>query len=389
MKHGLSFGTAKEMPERFIPVCEPLLGGNELTYVTDAVQTGWISSAGSYIERFEQAFARYCGVSFGVAVTNGTVALHVALRALGVGVGDEVIVPSFTMIASAFAVCYTGAMPVFVDVDRDTWNMDSTQLESKISARTRAVMPVHVFGTLCDMDIIDSVARRHGLFVVEDAAEAHGAEQRGRKAGAFSAIAAFSFFANKNITTGEGGMVVTDDPELRDKSRYYRNLCFPLTGSRDYRHDHIGYNYRMSNLHAAIGLAQVEKADEYRTLRIRNHALYREHLRGVPGITFQKVPPDTVSVSWMNAILVDSKRFGRTRGQVIAYLKARGVDSRLLFTGMHRQKALSDYGCDCSGSYPVTDLLSEQGLYLPSGSGLSEDDIRYVCSCIRQSRETS
>ena len=375
------------MPDRFIPVCEPLLGGNELAYVTEAVRTGWISSAGSYIARFEQAFAEYCGVPFGVAVTNGTAALHVALRAIGVGCGDELIVPSFTMIASAFAVCYTGAMPVFVDVDPATWNMNPAEIEPKITRRTKAIMPVHVFGTMCDMSALCDIARRHGIAIVEDAAEAHGAEYRGRKAGSFSAIGAFSFFANKNITTGEGGMVVTGEVELRDKARYYRNLCFPLDGPRDYRHDEVGYNYRMSNLHAALGLAQVEKADDYRAMRIRNNELYRTHLEEVPGITMQRIPRDTLSVHWMNAILVDPKAFGRTRDQLVVYLRSRGVDSRLLFSGMHRQKALADYGCDCSGSYPVTDLLTERGLYLPSGSGLSEEDIGYVCACIRQARE--
>ena len=192
---------------RFLPVCEPMLAGNELKYVTDAVSSGWISSAGSYVTAFEQAFADYCGVRHGIAVCNGTVALHLALRALGVGPGDEVIIPDFTMIASALAVCYCGAKPVFVDADPATWNMDAAAVERRITPATRGIMAVHIFGNPCDMDALDRLAGRHGLWLMEDAAEAHGARHKGRTTGGLSRIAAFSFFANKNITTGEGGMV--------------------------------------------------------------------------------------------------------------------------------------------------------------------------------------
>ena len=196
--------------KHFIPVCEPTLLGNELKYVTDAVQTGWISSAGKYVREFEERFADYCGCKYGVAVCNGTVALHLALVAAGIGEGDEVIIPDFTMIATAFAVCYTGAKPVFVDADPETWNIDSSKIEEKITSRTKAIIPVHLFGLMCDMDAIANIAKKHGLMVIEDAAEAHGAEYKGHKSGSVSNLAAFSFFANKNITTGEGGMVVTN-----------------------------------------------------------------------------------------------------------------------------------------------------------------------------------
>jgi len=373
--------------QRRIPVCEPLLGGNEIAYVSEATRTGWISSAGEYIERFERAFADYCGVRHGVAVTNGTVALHLALRSLGIGPGDEVIIPDFTMIASAFAVCYTGAMPVFVEAQEGTWNIDPELIEAKITPRTKAIMPVHIFGAMCDMDAIGDIAKRHNLHIVEDAAEAHGATYRGRKAGSFSSISAFSFYSNKNVATGEGGMVLTDDDELVRSARYYKNLCFPLDGSRRYIHEDIGFNYRMSNLHAAIGLAQTERADVYRKLRVEHFELYRKLLGGVEGLELQATPPDSESVHWMNAILVDPKIFGVGKEAVIAHLKTRGVETRLLFTGMHRQPALRKYGCDCSGSYPVTDRLTEQGLYLPSGSGLTEDDIGYVCEVLLEARK--
>ena len=367
----------------FIPVCKPFLNGNELTYVSDAVSTAWISSAGKYVTAFETKFAEYCGCKYGVAVCNGTVALHLALVALGIGKGDEVIIPSFTMIASAFAVCYTGAIPVFIDSDKDTWNIDVHNIEEKITSHTKAIMPVHLFGLMCEMDAIVSMAKTHNLFIIEDAAEAHGAEYNGIKAGAFSDIAAFSFFANKNITTGEGGMVVTNNEELYNKSKYFKNLCFPLDGNRNYTHDDIGFNYRMSNVIAAIGLAQVEKADEYKQMRIKNNKLYRSILADVPGIVFQKEGSYLVNVCWMNAIIIDPEGYGHSKDELIAYLKKEGVDTRLLFNGMHNQKSLKEYGSDCSGLFPVCDWLTKNGLYLPSSSSLTSVEIQYICELIR------
>lgn len=371
--------------DQFIPVCEPLLAGNELKYVTEAVSTGWISSSGKFVTEFEKQFAAYCGCEYGVAVCNGTIALHLALLGAGVGKGDEVILPTFTMIASAFAICYVGAKPVFVDADKDTWNIDVTKIEKKITPRTKAIMPVHIFGKMCDMDAICALAKKYNLKVIEDAAEAHGAMYHGKKAGSFSDIAGFSFFANKNITTGEGGMVVTNNKEIYDRARYFKNVCFPLDGPRNYQHEDIGYNYRMSNVVAAIGLAQVEKADDYREMRIRNHALYRKYLADVPGIIFQSEPSDDcVDVCWMNTIVIDPEKYGHTKDELIAHLKENGIDTRLLFTGMHKQKAMMDYGCDCSGDYPVCEWLTENGFYLPSGSGLSETNIKHISDIIRE-----
>lgn len=369
----------------FIPVCEPLLAGNELKYVTEAVSTGWISSSGKYVSEFERQFASYCGCQYGVAVCNGTIALHLALIALGIGKGDEVIIPSFTMIASAFAVCYTGAKPVFVDAEKGSWNIDVSKIEEKVTPHTKAIMPVHIFGKMCDMDAIEKIAKKYNLFIVEDAAEAHGAEYHGKKSGSYSDIAAFSFFANKNITTGEGGMVVTSNKSIYDRARYFKNVCFPLDGPRNYQHNDIGYNYRMSNVVAAIGLAQVEKADSYREMRIRNHQLYRKYLNDVPGIIFQSEPSQNcVDVCWMNTVVIDAEQYGHTKDELITRLKERDIDTRLLFTGMHRQKALIDYGCDGSGEYPVCDWLTENGFYLPSSSGLSEEQIQFICSVIKE-----
>ncbi len=368
----------------FIPVCEPMLAGNEIDYVTEAVKTGWISSSGKYVGQFEEAFSSYCGCRYGVAVCNGTVALHLALTALGIGAGDDVIIPSFTMIATAYAVCYTGAVPVFVDADKNTWNIDVSLIEEKITPKTRAIIPVHIMGNPCDMDAIKSIADKHGLYIVEDAAEAHGAEYKGKKTGSFSDIACFSFFANKNITTGEGGMVVMNDEELYKKCRYHKNMCFPLDAPRNYLHNDIGFNYRMSNLHAAIGLAQTELADKYRDHRIANAKLYFENLKDCPGIVFQTDEKDSLNVHWMNSIIVDPEKYGHTRDELIGYLKLQGIDTRLLFNGMHRQKALKDFGCDCDGDYPVTDMLSDNGFYLPSASNLGSDKIDYISSVIKE-----
>lgn len=368
----------------FIPVCEPMLAGNELKYVTEAVSTGWISSSGKYVTEFENQFAEYCGCKYGIAVCNGTIALHLALIGLGIGKGDEVIVPTFTMIASAFAVCYTGAKPVFVDADKDTWNIDVKKIEEKITSKTKAIMPVHIFGKMCDMDAIHALAKKYNLYVLEDAAEAHGASYHGVKAGASSDIAAFSFFANKNITTGEGGMLVTNNKEFYDRARYFKNVCFPLDGPRNYQHEDIGYNFRMSNVVAAIGLAQVEKADDYKEMRIRNHQLYKKYLSDVPGILFQSEPDkDCIDVCWMNTIVIDPAKYGHHKDELIAHLKENEIDTRLLFTGMHKQKAMMDYGCDCSGEYPVCEWLTENGFYLPSSSSLTEEQIIFISKVIR------
>ena len=369
--------------KKFIPVCEPTLLGNERKYVEDAVRTGWISSSGKYVHAFENAFAEYCGLKYGVGVCNGTVALHLALVSLGIGPGDEVIVPDFTMIASAFSVVYTGAKPAFVDADPTTWNIDVSKIKKKITQRTKAIMPVHIFGNPCDMNAINAIAKKYDLYIIEDAAESHGAVYRGKKTGSHSHIAAFSFYANKNITTGEGGMVVTDDPQLYDKARYHKNLCFNLNSPREYKHNDIGFNYRLSNVHAAIGLAQVEKADVYKAMRIHNGHLYRHYLSGIEGLVLQVDQEQSENVFWMNGILLKPDVYGKSREQLMAHLMEKGIDSRLFFTGLHEQPSLIRYGCIGSGEYPVSVNLARNGFYLPSASNLEEKQIEYICSVIR------
>jgi perosamine synthetase len=370
------------MSGEFIPVCEPFLNGNEKKYALDAIESGWISSSGKYVNQFEKSFSEYCGVNHGIAVCNGTVALHLALVAIGIGKGDEVIIPNFTMIASAFAVCYTGAVPVFVDAEGTTWNIDISKIEEKITSRTRAIMPVHIYGHPCDMNGIIEIAKKHGLRIIEDAAEVHGAEYHGARCGSLGDIACFSFFANKILTTGEGGMVITNDQHLADRCRYFKNLCFPLTGSRNYMHDEIGFNYRMSNVHAALGLAQTERIGEYIELRRKNHKLYRETLAEIPGLYLQPEEEGCKNVYWMNGLVINKQEFGINRDTLMKKLFEQGIDSRYFFRGMNKQAALLKYGCNTVDEYPVTDWLADNGLYLPSGTGLQASDIDRICSVL-------
>jgi len=361
--------------QSFIPVCEPLLAGRELEYVTKAVAGGWISSSGSYVKEFEQAFAKYLDVPCAVTTNSGTAALHLAMVAAGIGPGDEVIIPAFTMIATAFAVCYTGAKPVFVDAEAASWNIDSAQIAQKLTPRTKAILPVHVYGHACDMGALERVIDSRDLLIIEDAAEAIGSRYEGKLCGALGDLACFSFFANKLVTTGEGGMVVARDERFAEPLRYYKNLCFPTQGPRRYLHEDIGFNYRMPNVLAAIGLGQLERADFYLECRRKNASRYDERLRGQRGITTPPNLPYTLNSYWMYGILIEDD-FGLSRDEVMAGLLAAGIDTRSFFVSMHRQPALAKYGCDVSGQYPVADALAKKGLYLPSGSGLSDADLQ-------------
>lgn len=373
-----------EKDKKFIPVCEPYLKENELKYVTDAVSTGWISGTGGYIKRFEEGFANFCGLKHAIATTSGTTAIHLALAALGIKQGDEIIVPDFTMIGGVFPICYTGAKPVFVDVDSKTWNINPDKIKEKITNKTKAIMVVHVYGMPCDMDPILKIAKENNLYLIEDAAEAHGAEYNGKKVGSFGDVSCFSFYANKIITTGEGGMVVTNNDKIAEKCRYHKNLCFPLDGSRNYFHEDIGFNYRMSNVIAAIGLAQLEKINDYIGMRRKNNEMYRLFLKDVKGITFQDEKDGYKNVYWMNSILIDPQEFGANRNEVEGKLLKKGVETRRFFIGMHKQESLRKYGCDCNGRYNVTEVLSDNGLYLPSGSGLNVEEIRSICDSIKE-----
>ncbi|NQV18417.1 MAG: DegT/DnrJ/EryC1/StrS family aminotransferase [Armatimonadetes bacterium] len=368
----------------FIQVCEPLLAGKEEEYVLDAVKTGWISAQGSYVNMFEDEFAKFCGVKYSTTVSNGTNAIHLGLKALNVSPGDEVIMPDFTMICSALPICYLGAKPIFVDAEPETWNIDPVKIEEKITKKTKAIMVVHIYGHPCDMKTIWEIAKKHELKIIEDAAETHGAEYYGKKCGDLGDIAAFSFFANKVVTTGEGGMVVTNSKDLIDRAKYYKDLCFPLSGERTYFHQDIGFQYRLSNLQAAIGVAQMEKIDDYIEMRINNNALYKKYLNDVGGISFQPEKKGCKNIYWMNAAVVDPIKYGVSRDILMEKLLERGIQTRKFFVPMHKQPALKKYGCDCNGSFPVSSWLSDNGLYLPSGSGLKASEIEYICEVIRE-----
>lgn len=364
-----------------IPVCAPFLGELEKKYVLDCVETNWISLSGKYIEAFEDRFSRYCGTKYGVTTTNGTTALHLAFAAIGIGKGDEVIMPSFNIASTAFAAIYCGARPVFVDSQSDTWNIDPEKIEEKITRRTKAIVPVHMYGHPCEMSPIMRIARKHKLIVIEDAAEAHGAQYRGEKVGGIGDMGCFSFYANKIITCGEGGMVVTNRKKWADRCRNLKNLSF--LEKKRFWHKEIGFNYRMTNMQAALGLAQFERIDEMVERRRNNAAFYNSLLRDVPGLTLPVERPGVRNVYWMYGILV-GKEFGVRRDALMKRLKETGIESRTFFIPMNQQPVLKKMGIISKERHPVAEDISKRGLYLPSGSGLTRKEIEYVCECVRK-----
>lgn len=364
---------APEGRGRVLPVYEPSLGGNELRYVTECIKTNWISSAGPYVKKFEAAFAHACGCEFAVACSSGTAAGHLILAALGLGPDDEVIIPAFTMIATANGVSYTGARSVLVDAEPITWNPDVGQIEAKITSRTKAIVLVHTYGHPAEMDTVLEIARRHGIPVIEDAAEAHGAHYRGRPVGGIGAAAAFSFYGNKILTTGEGGMVTTRDAELARVVRRLRDHAF--SADRHFWHAYRGFNYRITNLQAAIGLAQTERLEELVEKHRRNAGLYTERLRTVNGLALPTELPGMRSVFWMYCILVE-EGFGCSRDELRRRLARRGIETRTMFVPIHLQPI---YFAQFRGErYPVAEALCVKGMYLPSGSELTEDEIDFV-----------
>jgi len=364
-----------------IPVCEPFQAGQELQFVSDCLESNWISSKGKYIQEFEESFSRYCGCDYGVTTTSGTTALHLALASLGIGKEDEVIVPAFTMISTAFAIVYTGAKPVLVDCDRETWNADVNQIEKAITPKTKAILPVHIYGHPCDMDPILDLAKEANLHVVEDAAEAHGAEYKGRRVGGIGSAGCFSFYANKIITTGEGGMIVTNDRDIAQRARSLKDLAF--SADKRFVHTALGFNYRMTNVQAAIGLAQFSRIDELVERRRRNARLYSSQLKDVRGLTLPIEAEWARNVYWMYSILIEDD-FAVDRDGLMKRLAEAGVETRTFFIPMHRQPVFLDMGLFQGESYPVAEDISARGLYLPSGSGLSESEVEYVCGVIRE-----
>jgi len=365
----------------FIPVCEPLLGGKEKDYLLDCLETNWISSQGKYIEEFSQKFAAFCGAKYGVLTTSGTTALHLALAALGIGKGDEVIIPTFTMIATAFAVFHAGASLSLVDSEPETSNIDVSKIEEKINKKTKAIIPVHIYGHPCDMDPIMKLAKKYKLWVIEDAAEAHGAKYKNRMTGGIGHIGCFSFYANKIITMGEGGAVVTNNKKIAQKLDLLHDLAH--SSKKRFSHIAVGYNYRLTNLQAAVGLAQLEKVEKYIKSRIRNAHLYNDYLKQIKGLRLPVEKGWAKNVYWMYGILLD-KDFPVSRDELMEILEKRGIGTRAFFIPMHLQPVFIKMGLFKGEKYPVAEEWGEKGLYLPSGSGLTKEQIKYVCQEIKK-----
>lgn len=354
------------------PVYQPSLSGNEKKYVNECIDSTWISSLGKFIPLFENKLAEYIGIKHATSVCNGTVALHVSLVALGIGPGDEVIVPTLTYISSVNSIAYTGATPVFVDSLKDTWQMDPEDIEKKITSKTKAIMAVHLYGHPCDMDALVSIADKHDIFLIEDCAEAVGSLYNDKHVGTFGHIATFSFYGNKTITCGEGGMVVSDDETLFDRTFHFKGQG--LAKHREYWHDAVGYNYRMTNICAALGLAQLEQIDSFLEKKRTIAYWYKEFLQGLP-VTLHPEIGDIRHSYWMCSILVDKPK---KREPLRQYLASEGVETRPLFYPIHTMPMYSQK----FQRHPVAESLGWRGINLPSWPDLKEDDVKFICQKI-------
>lgn len=366
-----------------IPVSEPIIGEQEINYVVDALRRGEVSgNFGTYLQKFEHLFAKYCGCKHGIAVTSGTTALHLAVDAAGIGKGDEVLVSASTNIATALGVIHNGALPVPVDSENVTWNLNLDLIEGLITERTKAIIPVHLFGHPVDMDRLMSIARKRNLIVIEDCAESHGATVRGKMTGSFGDLACYSFYANKVITTGEGGMVVTNNDALADRLRLLRNLAF---AKPRFRHQYAGYNFRMTGYQAAMGLAQLEKIDEIiekkRNLAVR----YNASLSHIQGLQLPHEMNWARNVYWMYALTVRPE-FGRTRDDLTDHLAKRGIETRTFFCPMNQQPCLETIPGFRSVPCPVADDLWQTGIYLPSSYTISDEDVSRISEAISSAR---
>jgi len=394
-----------------IPVNEPLMAKNALKYVSECIETGWISSAGSYIKKFEEKFAEYLGIKYAISTTSGTTALHLALASLDIGQDDEVIIPALTMIAVPYAVLYTGALPALIDVDPEIFNIapekiadfierkckydpHSKQLIDKSTDRVvKAIMPVHLYGHPCPMHEIMEIAKKYDLYVVEDAAEAHGAlyssKENGEaaiKAGSIGDVGCFSFYANKIITTGEGGMVVTDSEKIAEKARRLKDLAH--SPEKRFYHTELAFNYRMTNMQAAVGVAQMEEIERFIEIKRKMAHKYQELLGNMEGLTLPVEKEWAQSVYWMYSVLVE-KNFRVSRDEFIRKLREENIDTRTFFIPVNEQPLFQDNELYRASSFPVARELSEKGLYLPSGLALTEEQMIQVCNAIKKIRQNS
>lgn len=367
---------------KFIPVNEPLLDGNEIKYLAQCIDTGWVSSEGPFVRQFETQFAKLVTRSHGIAVTNGSLALDCALAALKIGSGDEVILPTFTIISCAAAIVRSGAKPVLVDCDPITWNMEVNQIEKKITAKTRAIMVVHIYGLPVDMNPVIELAAKHNLHLIEDAAEAHGLKYKDRPCGSFGDLSTFSFYPNKLITTGEGGMIVTDDREIADRCRCLRNLCFQA--NQRFVHEELGWNLRMSNIQAALGIAQLERFDEFLTKKQHMGQRYTELLCDIDGIQLPATKtPYAQNAYWIfGIVLKDEIPFDAA--EAIKRMKTLGIGCRPFFWPMHKQPVFAKMGLFRNERYPNAERIARKGFYIPGGLAITDQQITHVTTALRK-----
>lgn len=362
-----------------IPLCIPEIRGNEWKYIKECLDTNWVSSVGKFVDKFEEEFAKYNNSKSAVVTMNGTAALQLALVTLGIGEGDEVIVPSMTFISSVNSIKYVGAVPVFVDVDRETFVMDVNKVEELITEKTKAIMPVHIYGYTVEMDELNKIAKKHNLYVIEDATEALGTTYKGKLAGTLGDIGCFSFNGNKLITTGAGGMLITNDEEIGKRAKYLSNQTKTITENGAMYHEEVGYNFRMPNILAAMGLAQLENIDTYLESKRRNAELYNELLKDVKGISLVKQVEYIDNCYWLYSILVEDD-FRMSRDELLELLKENGVQARPFFLPVHDMKPYCESKC---GTMEVTMDVSEKGVNLPSSVSLTEEEVRKVCDIIK------
>lgn len=364
-----------------IPVNTPLLDGNEKKYLMDCIETGWISSEGPYVTKFEKEFAARMGRKYGVAVCNGSIALDLSVVALGIGEGDEVILPSFTIISCASAIVRAGAIPVVVDCDPATWNMDVTQIKAKITPRTKAIMAVHMYGLPVEMTALEDLAKEHGLAIIEDAAESHGLTYKNRPCGSFGDISTFSFYPNKHITTGEGGMVLMDDPALYEKCKNMRNLCF---GPKRFVHEELGWNYRMTNLQAALGVAQLERLDSFLEIKKSMGAFYTQAFQSLERVQLPLTKTAYAENNYWVFGIVLNEQHPLDAEQAMRKLADVGIGTRPFFWPMHEQPVFKKMGLFAGEKYPHAEKIARRGFYIPSGLGLTKDEWGVVAEKVKQ-----
>lgn len=366
----------------FIAVNEPLLNGNEKKYLNECIDTGWISSEGPFIKRFEEGLAKRVNRKHGIAVANATVAIDAAIEALDISKGDEVILPSFTIISCLSQILRNGAKPVFIDSDPKTWNMDLSQIEAKITPKTKAIMVVHIYGLPVDMDPILDLCKKYNLKLIEDAAEMHGQDYKGRPCGSFGDLSIFSFYPNKHITTGEGGMIVTNDDQLAERLRSLRNLCFKP--ERRFVHDELGWNFRMTNLQAALGVAQLERLDEFVKIKRQMGATYTRELKSISGI---QLPLEETTyaknIYWVFGIVLDDSR-KMDADQAMSLLAKEGIGTRPFFWPLHEQPVLEKFGFGNQPACPVASRIARKGFYVPSGLALTETQQVKVIEAVKK-----